>query len=205
MSTIALKNATLLVIAAAGFSFASTQSNAQETIECRSHDYAYTECRAPLDEPQLIHQISSTSCIINRTWGFNPKTRRLWVADGCAGVFADPQGYHYGRGDRHDADARYYDERGHDSGKLAAGLVAAVLVGAALDNDSKSDKKKRKHSDYTTSNDYYSHPDRKNRGKSKDQVDTSPHFDKQGNPNYDTDGNYIGCHGVGCLVDAPEQ
>lgn len=36
-------------------------------------------------------------------------------------------------------------------------------------------------------------------------VDTSPHFDKSGNPNYDTDGNYDGCHGAGCLVDPPEE
>ena len=37
------------------------------------------------------------------------------------------------------------------------------------------------------------------------QVDPSVQkFDKDGNPNYDADGNYIGCHGLGCKVDNPD-
>ena len=31
-----------------------------------------------------------------------------------------------------------------------------------------------------------------------------PKFDRNGNPNYDADGNYIGANGVGALVDSPE-
>ncbi len=178
---------------------ASGPSHAQQTVECRSHNNRYTECQAPLQSPQLVHQISSASCIVNRTWGFNPNTHRLWVAEGCAGVFADPQGYHHGRGDSYDAGARHYDARGHDTGGLAAGLLAAVLIGAALDDD---DSKSR---DYTTSNDYYSHPSHRRHDRSDSQaVDTQPHFDKEGNPNFDTEGRYIGCHGVGCEVDNPD-
>lgn len=32
-----------------------------------------------------------------------------------------------------------------------------------------------------------------------------PAFDKNGNANYDANGNYIGGHGVGTLVDSPEN
>ena len=34
---------------------------------------------------------------------------------------------------------------------------------------------------------------------------TTPQFDKNGEPNFDTHGNYQGCHGVGCLVDDPDN
>jgi hypothetical protein len=36
-------------------------------------------------------------------------------------------------------------------------------------------------------------------------IDTRPQFDRQGNPNFDTRGRYIGCHGVGCAVDQPDD
>ena len=36
-----------------------------------------------------------------------------------------------------------------------------------------------------------------------EEIDTRPQFDRQGNPNFDTHGNYIGCHGLGCQVDNP--
>lgn len=212
-------SAVFTAISCASLGFGSASVGAQETVECGSHNYEYTECQAPLDNPQLVHQQSSSACIVNRTWGFNRKTRRIWVAEGCAGVFADVGGYHYGRGDRYDRDARYYDEHGHDSGKVAAGIVAAALISAAI--DSSSDKKGKKH---TTSNNEYSSPKHKH-GKSgydgchglgctvddpqarssNEEIDTRPQFDNEGNPNFDTKGNYIGCHGTGCDVDSPEN
>jgi hypothetical protein len=36
-------------------------------------------------------------------------------------------------------------------------------------------------------------------------IDNRPQFDRQGNPNFDTRGNYIGCHGIGCEVDPPDD
>jgi len=36
-------------------------------------------------------------------------------------------------------------------------------------------------------------------------IDTRPQFDRNGNPNFDTHGNYQGCHGVGCQVDTPDD
>ncbi|OHV83718.1 hypothetical protein [Rhizobium sp. LCM 4573] len=36
-------------------------------------------------------------------------------------------------------------------------------------------------------------------------IDTTPQFDKDGNPNFDAQGNYQGCHGIGCEVDNPDD
>jgi hypothetical protein len=118
------------------------------TVECISHNYQYNECYAPLSSPQLVYQSSNASCIVNRTWGFNPASRRIWVSEGCSGVFADPGGYHHGQAGSFDKGARTYDERGHDNGKVVAGaILGALLIGAA-----ESDKKSRQH---TTSNAYH--------------------------------------------------
>ena len=150
--------------------------------------------------PQLIHQISSSACILNRTWGYNPASRYIWVAQGCAGVFADASGYHHGRGDSFDPGARHYDHRGHDLGKVVAGVV----IGALLDGMT------HEHHRHTTSN---VRPDDGYNGchgigcvvDKPETIDTTPQFDKNGEPNFDVHGNYQGCHGVGCLVDNPDE
>ncbi|SFU22285.1 hypothetical protein [Mesorhizobium sp. YR577] len=36
-------------------------------------------------------------------------------------------------------------------------------------------------------------------------IDDRPQYDKDGNPNFDTQGNYQGCHGIGCEVDNPDD
>jgi hypothetical protein len=36
-------------------------------------------------------------------------------------------------------------------------------------------------------------------------IDNRPQYDKDGNPNFDTQGNYQGCHGIGCQVDNPDD
>ena len=210
----------LLALAALSgfFVAASFQAKAQSTVECHSVNYRYTECQAPLRSPQLIHQISSSSCILNNSWGFNPRTRRIWVADGCSGVFADASGYHHGRGDSYDRNGRRYDDRGHDMGALAAGVVAAAIIGAASNDEYRS----RSH---TTTNNYYYRDTKTNsssdysgchgigclvdkpteaRDTSQDVDPTVEKFDKVGNPNYDTDGNDQGAHGLGKLVDNPD-
>lgn len=46
---------------------------------------------------------------------------------------------------------------------------------------------------------------RERRRREERQIDTRPQFDKDGNPNFDTQGNYVGCHGVGCEVDNPDN
>ena len=181
----------------------SSEAAAQSTVECHSRHYQYDECWAgPLTKPQLVHQISASPCILNRSWGYNPKSRYVWVAQGCEGVFADVSGYHHGRGDSFDPNARMYNHRGHDVGAVVAGAVLGALVEGMTQD--------RRHA-HTTSNyvpiESYNgchgvgclvdNPDQ--------AIDTRPQFDREGNPNFDTHGNYQGCHGVGCLVDNPDD
>jgi hypothetical protein len=175
------------------------QAAAGETVECASRHFEYNECGAgPLRSPQLIHQSSSSACIVNSRWGFNRRSGYIWVADGCAGVFADVGGYHHGRGDGYDANARRYDDHGHDVGAVAAGVVlAALLAGAADDNAHKSHK-------HHSSSDYDGCHGNGCLVDNPDAIDTRPQFDKDGNPNFDTHGNYQGCHGEGCKVDNPD-
>lgn len=179
------------------------------TVECHSVSYQYSECRAPLRAPQLIHQISSSSCILNRTWGFDRRSQRLWVDQGCSGVFADVGGYHHGRNGTYDPGSRRYDDRGRDVGLLILGSIA----GAAL---ASSDRHEH-HSNYRSDTHSYAHGgydgchgvgclvDAPNNEGGSGAIDTRPSFDKQGNPNFDTQGNWIGCHGVGCDVDPPSE
>ncbi len=111
-------------------------ATAQATIECWSRDYRYNECYAgELSRPQLIHQISGSACIVNRTWGYNPRSGYIWVSEGCSGTFADVGGYHHGRGDTYDEGARHYDARGRDAGALIGGLVLGAILGSAASDD----------------------------------------------------------------------
>lgn len=172
------------------FAWFSETASAQETVECISYNYGYTECQAPLDDPQLVYQESHSACIVNKTWGFNPKTKRIWVNEGCSGVFANASGYHHGRSGTFDNGARTYGSRGHDTGAVVAGVLAAALLEGAAQSS---------HKKHTTSNAHH-HAHGSNSGNS---IDTRPQFDSQGEPNFDTHGNYQGCHGVGCDVDTP--
>ncbi len=36
-------------------------------------------------------------------------------------------------------------------------------------------------------------------------IDRRPQYDRNGNPNFDARGRYIGCHGIGCKVDDPDN
>lgn len=44
-----------------------------------------------------------------------------------------------------------------------------------------------------------------NSSSSSSLIDDRPQYDKDGNPNFDTQGNYQGCHGIGCQVDNPDD
>lgn len=179
-------------------------ANAQATVECHSRNYEYDECYAgPLSKPQLIHQISSSACILNRSWGYNPNSRYIWVSRGCSGVFADVSGYHHGRGDGYDSGARAYDERGHDVGAVVGGVVLGAIIESMV-----SDSHKSSHttSNVTINNAYNRCHGSGCRGeKPNEYIDETPQYDKNGEPNFDMEGNYQGCHGLGCLVDDPEN
>lgn len=124
-----------IVTAAAAFVSAGLTSvaGAQEVVECSSTNYQYNECYAgSLASPQLIHQISSSACILNRSWGYNPRSGYIWVGQGCSGTFADVGGYHHGRGDTFDPGARHYDSRGRDAGLLVGGAVLGAVLGGVF-------------------------------------------------------------------------
>ncbi|MDS1137493.1 DUF3011 domain-containing protein [Nitratireductor indicus] len=187
-----------------GPSLTITPAQAGGTVECHSRNYQYGECWAgPLSKPQLIHQISSRPCILNRTWGYNPKSKYLWVAQGCSGVFADVAGYHHGRGDTFDSNARQYDHHGHDVGSVIAGAVIGALIeGLAEDNDKHhhSTSNYRDHGGYNGC-----HGNGCRVTNPNEVIDSRPQFDARGEPNFDIHGNYQGCHGVGCLADDPDS
>ncbi|WP_206616855.1 MULTISPECIES: DUF3011 domain-containing protein [unclassified Mesorhizobium] len=95
----------------------------------------------------------------------------IWVDDGCSAEFLVA-----GSG------------RNPSAGDLAAAIIVGGVVGAILDNNNSH----RHHSDS-----YYPKP----RHRRDDQwIDPTPQFDNQGNPNFDTHGNYQGPHGLGKLV-----
>lgn len=194
-----------LALAASGAPAALAQNGAV-TVECHSVSYQYSECRAPLRAPQLIHQISGSSCILNRTWGFNRRTQRIWVDQGCSGVFADVGGYHHGRDGTYDTGSRRYDDRGRDVGLLALGTVLGALASDQSEHHSnyRSDTHSYAHGGYDGCHGEGCLVDPPNDG-GADAIDTRPSFDKQGNPNFDTQGNWIGCHGAGCDVDPPSD
>lgn len=174
---------------------AANPAQAADTVECHSINYQYTECRAAgLTRPQLVNQTSSRPCIVNRSWGFNPESGYLWVAEGCSGVFADVGGYHYGRGGKYDANGRSYDDHGHDVGALIGGAVVAALVAGMIDSGHKDHA-------YTSSN---RSPDSYNGCHGSGcQVDNPD--DARRSEQFNRKGEYVGCHGAGCLVDDPDR
>lgn len=150
-------------------------------VQCTSKHQQYRECAAPdMRAPMLVMQTSNSPCILNRSWGFNPMTGYIWVANSCGGIFADArgQGYHHGRGGSYDRNSYYYDRRGAVIGKFGRDKIAS----RHWESDSRGRIR-------------YDHP----------EIDPRPQFDRNGNPNFDTHGNYIGPHGLGALVDSPDD
>lgn len=159
----------------------TSTAQAGQTVECQSRHYQYGECWAgPLQQPQLIHQTSSAPCILNRTWGYNPASQYIWVAEGCQGVFADAGGYHHGRGDTFDEGARMYGDQGHDIGPVVAGAVVGALVQGMLDSGQHRHASSNYHDDGGYNGCHGA-------GCLVDDPDA-----------------YEGCHGIGCLVDSPD-
>lgn len=95
----------------------------------------------------------------------------IWIDDGCSAEFLVA-----GSG------------RNPSAGDLAAAVIGGGVVGAILDNNNSH----RRHSD-----NYYPKP---HHSRNDQWVDSTPQFDNQGNPNFDTHGNYQGPHELGKLV-----
>lgn len=181
---------TILFLIAAIAALMTGPARANDTIYCKSKHNNYTECAAPFTAPVLVMQKSAQPCIINSTWGFNPITRNIWVAAGCNGIFADSHGYLYGQGGGFDRNARRYSRGG-----TFVGYGPYVVI-----NKSRQNRVTNYNYDGPGGIGTY-HNDRQPAQK----IDRTPQFDRNGNPNFDIHGNYIGPHGLGELVDAPAE
>lgn len=64
-----------------------------QTVSCGSPQYQFQRCPTPgyWRDAQIVRQTSSSSCIRDRSWGFDRSG--LWVDKGCSGVFAGGGGY----------------------------------------------------------------------------------------------------------------
>jgi hypothetical protein len=90
---------------------APARSQQNETVECRSSGYNYTECVASFRHPQLVQQLSDSECVENRSWGVK-RNGMIWVSAGCAAIFADSEDRYSRRG--HDDDADREGNAGRD-------------------------------------------------------------------------------------------
>ena len=60
------------------------------SVICQSKSNGYNECYAgKWSEPVLLRQLSRTQCVQDENWGYNRKTRYVWVGSGCSAEFAD--------------------------------------------------------------------------------------------------------------------
>jgi hypothetical protein len=100
----------ICVIALLGIS-SPAKARHDETVECRSKGYDYTECVASFRHPRLLQQLSSSECVENRSWGVK-RNGVIWVSAGCAAVFAESE-ERYSNRDREDNPDRE-DHRGRE-------------------------------------------------------------------------------------------
>ena len=189
LGTVSLLFGGLMTAACAGGpALAAKPAPAITVVQCHSKNYAYGECNAPFRQPQLVRQVSSSPCVVNRSWGFNRATGRIWVAAGCGGVFAEASGFHYGQANVYDPGAVYYGDQGR-------------YVGTYGPDDGEDPSITNVWVEHKTIRETKVAPPKDT---SQDVDPTVQKFDKDGNPNYDYEGNYIGCHGNGCGVDNPD-
>jgi hypothetical protein len=171
-----------------GISFAvlalSGTAEAGETVKCKSKHNKYTECKVNFKAPILVRQTSAQPCIINSTWGFNPNTGHLWVSAGCNGVFGEAHGYHHGASGGFDKNAHRYNRNGTFVGIGPMVVYNKTNISNAVNIQLDGTGGIGTQHDQDWSN--------------------IPQFDKDGNPNFDTEGNYQGPHGLGFLVDNPD-
>lgn len=64
-------------------------------VRCGSPDNRYRECYARFVKPKLAEATGPAACIRDRSWGYNFRTKYIWVSNGCAGVFYDARGPGY--------------------------------------------------------------------------------------------------------------
>jgi len=119
-----------ILLAATTFSFPLM---ADQTITCKSKNYAYKRC--PVNTHgyvQLSRQISNADCRQGRTWDYDK--RGIWVDDGCAAKFVVESRHHTS------------DHNDH-KGENALAAAAAIALIAAVASSSSHDKHDRYRND----------------------------------------------------------
>lgn len=76
-----------LAAVAAAFSFASPAAAQEAEVTCASIGHTREVCRLGRDvaEVRLVRQTSKARCVLDRSWGID--RGKLWVDEGCGGVF----------------------------------------------------------------------------------------------------------------------
>ena len=158
-------------------SAAQAQPRPYRSVVCSSVSYRPSYCAVDTRfGVRLIETLSRRPCIQGRTWGAD--ARGIWVAGGCSAAFALGQ------------------PRGPSAGDVAGAMIIGGLFGAVLGaaaNDQHYDPGPRRGAYYPR------------RYRDSGYVDDTPQFDRNGNPNFDTHGRYVGAHGLGALVDNPDR
>lgn len=102
-------------------------------LECRSQDNRYRRCTVYTDNRvELLRQLSSTSCVRNRSWGYDRNS--IWVDNGCQARF----GYGYGNVS---GDTSGGSSGGSNTGAIIGGTALAAGLIALLAASGKSSSK----------------------------------------------------------------
>lgn len=149
---------------------AAAQAAGVKHVVCSSADYRYSYCG--VDTRRGV-QLTSRLSKARCQYGksWGYDGGGIWVDNGCSAEFAVAG-----------------SDRKPSAGDVAAAIIVGGVVGAVLDNNNSH----RRHVD-----NYYPKPRQR---QDNQWVDPTPQFDNQGNPNFDTHGNYQGPHGLGKLV-----
>lgn len=164
-------------------------THAQSVVRCESIKNRFNECDAPWRSARLIEQSSRAPCVAGNSWGFNATTRRLWVSQGCRGIFT------YG------TPVRSSSNRNAD--EVAAGVTAAALAAAIAEEDRKERERLRREREREANayngchgiGCYVDNPDAAVDG----YVD--PATEPMMEPNFEGHGDYNGC--TDCYISPP--
>ena len=162
-------------------------AQAQNVVRCESIKNRYNECDAPWGTAKLVEQTSRAPCVVGNTWGFNATTRRLWVSQGCRGVFT------YGA-----------KPRSSNNGHTETAATDAVLAAVIAEEERKERERVRREREAAAYDGchgigcYVDNPDAPVGGYADPGSEPMPES------NFDANGDYNGCHGVGCYITNPD-
>lgn len=113
-------------------------------VNCSSDDMKYHYCRVDTGNyARIVRQISGSPCQQDYSWGYD--ARGIWVDRGCRAEFEFGGGNSGGGGD---------DHRGRNAA-IAAGIIGALVVGAAVSSRGNRDDRDNADTDGAQRREYY--------------------------------------------------